>query len=273
MKARKAKFTTILAATLFAAALIWLAPIVARAQIILKPGEIIYSRTFTAGSTDCTSTTVWAVGQDGSNDRLLFASASHPRISPDGRFIMFNRGSFDGFCQPFSTAQVWVRELATGRESQVTTASNQSFSTFFTPETNRADNQIIFDSAGTVCRINMDGTNRFCSTIGFNGSIDFTYPNVRGGDFLGVAASRNGAGQGLDGFYTFNYNLTNAVKIPNTNRYDRSPSWSNGGQTIAYGVTSLNRSNPYFFGDLFKINPDGSNKTRLTFTNSPEFIK
>lgn len=272
MKTRKIKFTTMLSATLFVmAAFLWLAPVVARAQIILKPGEIIYSRTFTPFDLNCSTTSVWAVGQDGSNDRLLFANANHPRISPNGRFIMFNRGTFVGFCAPFSGTEIWTRELATGRESFIAIASTGAlhFSSFFTPETNRADSQIIFDSSGSVCRINMDGTNRVCNVMGLGGINNFAYPTVRGDDYLGIVSNLTTQGQGIDGFYTFNYNLTNPVKMPNTDRFDRSPTWSNDGQTIAYGLHTINRSNPYFFSELFKINPDGSNKTQLTFVNPP----
>ena len=267
MKTRKIKFTTMLSATLFAAAaFVWLAPVVASSQTLLKPGEIIYGRTFTTGQQTCVTMSVWAVGQDGSNDRLLFTNALHPRISPDGRFIMFKR-FVAGLCIPFTgAAEIWIREVATGRETRITDFT-APYGTFFTPETNRADNQIIFDTSGVICRINLDGTNRVCSTMGVVQS-PHSHPTVRGGDYLSVVASGS-TDPAIGGLYTFPYNLTNAQRIPNTTRLDRSPAWSNDGQTIAYGFDPETRGNPYFFTDLYKINPDGSNKTRLTFLNPP----
>ena len=267
MKYQKNKLTAISSAIICVAALVWLAPVVARAQIILKPGEIIYGRFVTNPNSgpNCSTASVWAVGQDGANDRLLFSNAVHPRISPNGRFIMFKRFDPSALCIPYSAgAEIWIRELATGRETLITNFT-QPFGTFFTPETNRADNQIMFDTGGVVCRVNLDGTNRFCSTLGLT-QANFTHPSVRGGDYLSVMASEQ-LTPALGGLYTFNYNLTNPQKVPNTSRTDESPSWSNNGQTIAYGFVPPPDENPQFYADLYKINADGSNKTRLTFLN------
>ncbi len=268
MKTRQNKLTAILTALLFSVGLIWFAPVNAEAQaIILKPGEIIYGRFVTNPNSgqNCSTASVWSVGQDGSNDRLLFSNAVHPRISPDGRFIMFKRFSPSALCIPFSAgAEIWIRELATARETRIAEFT-QPFGTFFTMETNRADNQIMFDTQGVVCRVNLDGTNRFCSTLGLT-QANYTHPSVRGGDFLSVIASEQLTAE-LGGLYTFNYNLTNPQKIPNTSRHDESPSWSNDGQTLAYGFVPPPNNNPQFYADLYKINSDGSNKTRLTFLN------
>ncbi len=56
----------------------------------LKPAEIIYSRMPTdvnAPRTGTNQPSVWAVGQDGSNDRFITYGAK-PRISDDGRFLV-----------------------------------------------------------------------------------------------------------------------------------------------------------------------------------------
>ena len=178
---------------------------------------------------------------------------------------MFKRFDPSALCIPYSAgAEIWIRELATGRETRIAEFT-QPFGTFFTPETNRADNQIMFDTGGVVCRVNLDGTNRFCSTLGLT-QANFTHPSVRGGDYLSVMASEQ-LTPALGGLYTFNYNLTNPQKVPNTSRTDESPSWSNNGQTIAYGFVPPPDENPQFYADLYKINADGSNKTRLTFLN------
>jgi hypothetical protein len=84
----------------------------------LKPTEIIYSRQPTdiqAPPTGDNSPTIWAVGQDGSNDRMI-TQGTMPRISDDGRFLLFKR--FTRFIRfnPFGgVGDFYVRDLASGQ--------------------------------------------------------------------------------------------------------------------------------------------------------------
>src|SRR5690606_3837002 len=69
----------------------------------LKPTEIIYSRLpadLTQPPTGANSPTVWAVGQDGANDRQI-TTGTAPRISDDGRFLLFKRFTRANFFNPF----------------------------------------------------------------------------------------------------------------------------------------------------------------------------
>ena len=92
------------------AAMLYLLAPNAQAQI-LKPGELIYSRAANVGE-NCSSGAIWALGQDGSNYRFI-AQGHHPRISPDGRYLMFKRFNSSSLCSPFSIApQWWIRDLA-----------------------------------------------------------------------------------------------------------------------------------------------------------------
>jgi len=90
MKTQKTKFTAIFSATLFLTAIFFALAANASAQK-LKPGEIIYSRRASVNSLGCVDSSIWTMGADGSNDRLLFTNGLHPRISPDGRFLLFKR--------------------------------------------------------------------------------------------------------------------------------------------------------------------------------------
>ncbi len=60
---------------------------------------------------------IWRIDVDGSNARLLGAPDkfdSEPRISPDGRSVLFLRGDFaKGISEP------WIRDLETGQERSV----------------------------------------------------------------------------------------------------------------------------------------------------------
>ena len=237
--------------------------------VVLKPGEIIYSRASTSPNGNCATGAVWVVGQDGSNDRFI-TLGFHPRISPDGRFLLFKRFDPNSLCSPFGIgAKWWMRELATNRETQISENFTGSSGHFFSPETNRAGAQIIQSDGAPLCRMNLDGTNRVCAFIPNIDPIRGAgHPSVRGTDNLLLV--QNFLDNADGGLYTLNYDtFQNRQKIPNTIGRDLTPSWSNDGQSIAFASYPLQRAEPYFFVNLFKINPDGSNRTQLTFLTQP----
>ncbi len=236
---------------------------------ILKPSEIIYSRASTSANGSCDSGAVWVVGQDGANDRFI-TQGFHPRISPDGRFLLFKRFDSGSLCSPFSIApRWWIRELATNRETQISQNTRESTGHFFAPETNRADRQIINSDGASLCTMNKDGTNRICIGIPDLDPIrGGGHPSLRGGDNF-IVMQNNAGNFPVSGLYTLSFdNFSAREKIPNTNNGDLNPAWSNDGQTIAYAFQPTSRAEPYFFTNLFKIQPDGANKTQLTFLNN-----
>ena len=234
---------------------------------ILKPGEIVYSRVATVPGGNCDSAAIWAVGQDGTNDRFI-TNGLHPRISPDGYLILFKRFASNTSCGPFfnGSPEWWIRDLRTKLETHISNNFLISYGHYFSPETNRADNQIIFDDAQGICRMNLDGTNRVCN---FFTPRRYGHLSVRGGDNLVVMDYVDSSFPAANGLYTLTYDVTNLQQIPNTGIGDRSPEWSNDGQTILYANYPVNRSYPYYFANLFKIKPDGTGKTPLTNLNLP----
>ncbi len=231
---------------------------------ILKPGELIYSRAANVGE-NCSSGAIWAVGQDGSNDRFI-AQGHHPRISPDGRYLMFKRFNSSSLCSPFSIAsEWWIRDLARRTETQLTFNFQPSSGHFFSPETNRGANQIVFNDGAGICLMNLDGTNKVCTNIPALDPIRGAgHSSVRGTDNLLLV--QNFLDNADGGLYTLAYDtLQNRQKIPNTIGRDLNPSWSNDGQKIAFAAFPTNRGEPYFFTNLFTIAPNGGNRTQLTF--------
>ncbi len=236
---------------------------------ILKPGELIYSRASTAPNGSCDTGAVWAVGQDGSNDRYI-TLGFHPRISPDGRYLMFKRFDPSSLCSPFNIGfKLWIRDLATRRETQISEQFRPSVGYFFSPETNRGANQIINNDLNQLCLMNADGTNRVCTGVPALDPIRGAgHMSVRGTDNLLIV--QNFLDNADGGLYTLNYDtLLDRQKIPNTIGRDLNPSWSNNGQFVAYASFPGNRGEPYFFTNLFKIKPDGTGKTQLTLLNNP----
>ena len=277
MTTRNNCFTSILSPVVFLAAAFVCFSSDISAQI-LKPGELIYSRSSTVVGGNCDTAQIWAVGQDGSNDRFI-TQGLHPRISPDGRSLLFKRYPSNTACIPFinGAPQWWIRDLATRVETQISqNIAGVAFGHFFSPETNRAGRQIIFDDGSAICTMNSDGTNKVCLAGNLGQLLPMRFPahpSVRGGDGLVVVADYDSNSQLDGGLYTLNYNdISNRVKIPNTSYGDLNPSWSNDGQTIAYAVTNnSNRGAPGPFINLFTIRPDGSNKTQLTFQTQVDF--
>jgi hypothetical protein len=246
----------------------------------LKPTEIIYSRMPTNPNTTPTganSPTIWVVGQDGSNDRFITAGTM-PRISDDGRFLLFKRFSLPSFYNPFGIyPEFYVRELATGQETQIIPPSfdEPSAGHFFSPASNQGNYEIVYDCGEFLCKVNRDGTNRFrFPWLNVEYSFD-NFPSVRrGGDQL-IALSNHIVTPNVGGLYTVEISGVTRQKIPNTTCRDFNPSWSNDNQFIAFGTVYLNCSNnfpgleayPYWISNLVKIKPDGSG--RLALTNFP----
>ncbi len=265
MKTRKNNLI-LLPLVILLTAFVWLAQD-ASAQI-LKPGELIYSRAANVGE-NCSSGAIWAVGQDGSNDRFI-AQGHHPRISPDGRYLMFKRFSSSSLCSPFSIApEWWIRDLARRTETQMTFNFQPSSGHFFSPETNRDGRQVVFNDGAGLCEMNRDGTNKVCVNIPNLDPIRGAgHPSVRGSDNLLLV--QNFLDNADGGLYTLDYDtLQNRQKIPNTIGRDLSPSWSNDGMKIAFAAYPTTRAEPYFFTNLFKINADGSSRTQLTTFTQP----
>ena len=236
----------------------------------LKPTEIIYSRIPTnpqSPPTGANVPTIWAVGQDGSNDRQI-TTGDQPRISDDGRFLIFKRQYGGSSFDPFGASNdVYVRELATGQETSFHYASGIG-NYYFSPFSNQGSYEIVINYGSHLYKVNRDGTNIFDLTpsASFNGD---GFPVLRRSDSLmAFQIQGNNIGATRLGINTEQIDGTNRQKIPNTNLGDYNPAWSNDGQFVAYATCPASRFNcynvslpyPYYFTQLTKIKPDGTNK-------------
>ena len=242
-----------------------------------KPTDIIYSRMpaniFTS-PTGANSPTIWVVGQDGSNDRFI-TDGTLPRISDDGRFLLFKRFSLPSHFDPFWIyPEFFVRELATGQETLIIPPSfdEPSAGHFFSPASNQGNYEIVYDCGERLCKINRDGTNRFRFPW-LNAEYSFdNFPAVRrGGDQL-IALSNHLVTPNVGGLYTIDIAGSPRQKIPNTTCRDFHPAWSNDNQFLAFGTIFTNCDNnfpaistyPYWVTNIVKIKPDGSARQPLT---------
>lgn len=255
----------------------------AAAAQILKPTEIIYSRLPTNPQAPAQGTnqpTIWVVGQDGANDRFI-TYGTKPRISDDGRFLLFNRFTRapGGWYNPFGGyADFIVRDLSTGQETVIislnfdTVVGGMSFS----PESNQGAYEIIADNSSFIYKFNRDGTNLFRFPWEIAEYVYDDFPAVRRGDQL-IAFSNNSLPNG--GLYTLGITGLPRQKIPNTSCGDFHPAWSNDNQYIAFGSLAVQCFNgnypdlglyPYWIANIFKIKPDGTGRQQISnFPASP----
>ena len=253
----------------------------------LKPTEIVYSRLPTdllQSPTGANSPTIWAVGQDGANDRMITAGME-PRISDDGRFLLFRRivaaaGDVFHYNPYASQAQgnLWVRDLANNSETMIfdfSSSNRRLFGYYFSPESNQGNYQIILDYGTLFYKFNLDGTNGVALDPYSGGGVpregDF-FPVLRRGDDLIVANNRDRANFGL---MTRTLGSDVPFDMPNTTGSDYNPSWSNDNQFVGFTTLRVNGclnfdssasgcNYPYFFNKINKIKPDGSNRALLS---------
>ncbi len=245
---------------------------------LLKPTELIYSRRPTnqnASPSGANSPTIWAVGQDGSDDRQI-TTGTMPRVSDDGRFLLFKR--FDRHPNTFNPfgalGDFWIRDLASGQETLIRgyNFDDNSIGHFFSPESNQGNYEIIFDFDCLMQKMNRDGTNVTYLYPTSTPPICYDdYPAVRrGGDQLIVF--HNLLNDGVNGgLYTVSIGGANRTKVPNTSSGDIGPAWSNDNQFIGFGTLFEPMGNnfpidayPYFISNLYRITPNGSGRAALT---------
>ncbi len=266
-------------------AIVFLFALTATAQQ-LKPKEIIYSRLPTdlnSAPTGANSPTVWAVGQDGGGDRQI-AVGMEPRISDDGRYLLFRRiiaaqGDVLHYNPYVNEAhgQLWVRDLANNSETMIfdfSTGNQRLIGYYFSPFSNQGNFQIILDYGTLFYKMNLDGTGTTAidpySGGGFPREND-TFPVLRRGDSLLAGNNRDRSSFGL---MTRTLGSEPPFDVVNTNGSDYNPSWSNDNQLLGFttlrsqGCFDLNPSAgscnyPYFFNKISKIKPDGTGRTQL----------
>jgi Tol biopolymer transport system component len=182
-----------------------------------------------AGKNDTTITTGW-----------------RPRISPDGNFISFNR---DGTYPNGQYDNIYVRDLTAKSDAKVVNNTDYIVATNWMTDSQH----IVLDAVCSIYRINRDGSNVVSLTQNHNCYDDA--PSVNPVD--GRIGFHN---QVLGGIYLIDAGGTNAPdKVPNTQVNDWWASWSADGQWLSF----LRGANYY------KIRPDGSGLTQLTFSDIP----
>ncbi len=211
-------------------------------------GTVVYSR---QGSPN---DTIWMAAGDGSFDSMVVEGA-WPRLSHNGRYIAFHRGS-----DPNKTRQnLLVRDLETDSETTVFGNYDYLVNYSWTPD----DSTLFFDflcgmqywhlnAAGTAAYFGVDCYDDAPSARDDSGTLAFHNYNI------GIMLVDPGA--------------ANRRVVPNTVPHDYWPTWSPDGQWLSFGRPAIDADYPNVV-NYFKIRPDGSGLTQLTFLSGADTNK
>jgi hypothetical protein len=199
-------------------------------------GVIVYSRT---GSS---RPSVWMRATDGSFDTMVVDSAAWPRLSHNGRYILFHKTTSGN---PTYNTNMSFYDLQTRRDTLLFATGDYLVSYDWFSD----DYHIAFDQ---VCSMMMMNRDRTGITTLYSASCYDDAPVVRPGMWA-IAHHNN------QGLVVTDSLGSNRRQIPNTQGGDYWPSWSPDGQWLAF-FRIVNDT----VWNYYKIHPDGSGLTALT---------
>lgn len=186
---------------------------------------------------------------DGSNFTILTNNSaldSEPKWSPDGTKIAFH-SSRDG------NGEIYVMNADGSQTTRLTNNSSRDASPSWSPD----GSQIVYATTTGISIMNANGSNPHQI---YNHSL-VGYPDWSP-DGTKIVFSMDSGGQDL---FTILINGTGLAPLTSNGGTlkEYEPHWSSdGNQLVFLQTTSINN------GDIYKINKDGSNMTRLTNTDS-----
>jgi len=206
-------------------------------------GVIVYSR---SGATR----TIWMRATDGSFDTMVISGGSWPRLSHNGRYILFHKGNGDPARQG-----MFLYDLQTRTDTLL--RGNNDYLICY--DWFDDDYHIVFDQVCGVYMINRDLTGlTTLYQVNCNDDAPVTRPNS-----WAIAHHSN------SGIIVTDSLGVNRHQLTNTGPGDSWPSWSPDGQWIAF----MRRLNDTTY-NYYKIRPDGTGLTALTaFTTRSAIFK
>jgi Tol biopolymer transport system component/protocatechuate 3,4-dioxygenase beta subunit len=206
------------------------------------PGTVFHSRGPVTGGT------VWAIDPTGGSEVQL-TTGLLPRISPDGRYLAFRRGTL---ADPIRH-DLFVRDLATGQENRVIPEAGLGIVGYdWTADSAR----IVFDIGSVMETVDRNGSNRvrFLPTTGGDDA-----PVVHPWD--GRVAFHNHHGNPLGGLHLASPDGATRERIPGSSSGDFHPVWSPDGEWLAFLRD----------GAVWKTRPDGYDRQVLASASAGAF--
>jgi Tol biopolymer transport system component len=208
---------------------------------------------------------IYVMFEDGSNQRKAITNGYSPKISPDGKKILFLRNGLTG-------SEIFVANIDGSGISQLTHNGEWTLSPAWSPNGKFVAFVSGEDISGVVENLNpfdiytmnADGSEkrRLTNTPNFERDVTWS-PNGRQIAFMRDLGSTY---NGPFNIFTMNEDGSNQVNISGNSCSDFHPSWSPKGNTIAF-VTNCGGSNTEVFHmpEIYVMNSDGSERKRLTY--------
>lgn len=201
---------------------------------------------------------IYVMNTDGSNIKQLtynFSQDTQPAWSPDGKYIAFSSDK-DGSYMWNSDIFV-MRSDGTGIVNLTKTIGINEYSAFWSLDSKKIG--FLSDASGSedYYVMNIDGTGvRLMQDFEFP---DFAWPSVFGDYYIYEELNGN-----YDIFIDLFANPKGGVNLTKHSANDRYPTWSPDGRKIAFV------SDRDFNNEIYIMNFDGSNQTRITYNNADD---
>jgi Tol biopolymer transport system component len=189
----------------------------------------------------------------GNGSDQWITNGSFPRLSPDGNYIAFLK---DGGYPPAYQNNLYVRDLADNLEWLAFTNTDFIVGYDWTNDSQ----QIVFDFECGIYRISRDGSGQVPLITTGTQSCYNDAPAVKPTDNSLAFHNR------YIGLLTADSSGGGVSHIPNTLPGDQWPIWSKDGQWISF-IRGKN-FDTRIGGNFYKIHPDGTGLTQLTFLSS-----
>jgi len=199
---------------------------------------------------------IWMVSADGDSIKQITQAGKrwNPSFSPTGEKLLFDR-----YMGPDSGG-IWMLDIQSGFEKRITpfgvdpnfSPSGDKFVCYGWEESYNKPVLKIVDTIGNTTQVVYTNTEGEIDAPSFSPDsfkIAFGKPYVYTNDITNI--------------WVVNVDGSNPRKL--TSKGGRWPSWSPDGSKIVYTKISLNDLTQEGNGDLYIINPDGSDEKRLTF--------
>lgn len=212
---------------------------------------------------------IYVIRPDGTDERLLASAPNttnlRPQWSPDGRHILFVRGTSN---PPYD---IWIMNADGTDQAPITTDGKSTY-----PAWSPNGRQIAFISISTgtaqIFVMNADGSEARQLTTTEKANV---VPNWAPGKQILFTSLRDGGGRQI---YVMNPDGSGQTRVRATAGEDKMPAWSADGTRIAFGL-GARPCDPLLLGvvcqvtngyEIYTMNADGSDLTRLTHTTVPE---